>query len=357
MPEPIFFSVCIPQYGRSRYLLMVLDSLRAQRYPNFEVVISDDCSTDDSAEIIPAYLKDSGLRYRFQRQEHNLGYDANLRASLEMGKGDYLFILGNDDALIGENALEELAEVLEKHGRPEVLISNYRIWQEDGEGQAISRVLQTAQFQGGPETAISHYRDFAFVAGIVFAREAFTRVNTPAYDKSIFVQVYLGCKIITDGGRLLLWDRVLIDKDVEAEGKVTFTYKDVERSKKRKLEPHSQGLSEIAWVATEAAFPALPDNTARNRAVMRIYKPMLRFTYPYWLYAHRKESFWRALICMAWGCYPPILLRPTDHSAWTTLRLMPTYIFSTIAGFLLPLAVIGRLLPWGHRLSKRMQQS
>jgi glycosyltransferase involved in cell wall biosynthesis len=356
MPGPIFFSVCIPQYGRSRYLLMVLDSLRTQRYAHFEVVISDDCSKDDTAGVIPAYLKDSGLRYRFLRQELNLGYDANLRASLEMGEGDYLLILGNDDALVGEDALERLAEVLEKNGRPQVLISNYRLWRADGKGEIISRVPHTVLLPGGPGTATAHYRDFAFVAGIVFAREAFARANTPAYDHSIFVQVFLGCKIIAEGGHLLLWDGVLIDKDVEADGKVTFSYKDVERQKRRTLEPDSQGLASIAWVATEAVFPALSDSAERSRTVMRIYRPMLRFTYPYWLYAHRKEGFRRAAICMAWGCYPPILLRPTDHSAWATLRLMPAYVLSTLAGFLLPVTLIGRLVPWGHRLSKRLQR-
>ena len=355
MPSPITFSICIPQYGRSQYLLLVLESLRAQRYPHFEVVISDDCSKDDTAEVIPDYLKRTGLRYRFHRQERNLGYDANLRAVLGMGAGDYLLILGNDDALAGETALGELADTLEEYGRPEAVISNYRMWAPDGRGEVISRILKTALLPSGSGTAVAHYRDFAFVGGIAFQREAFKRADTPAYDRSIFVQVYLGCKIITDGGRLLLWERVLVDKDVKAGGQAPFSYKDIERSKKRRIEPDSQGLASIAWVAVEASFPALPGAAARDSAMMRIYKPLLRFTYPGWLYAHRKEGFWRAALCMAWGCYPPVLLKLTDHSAWVTLRLMPGYLFSTLAGFLLPLSLIGRLLPWGHRFSKKQQ--
>jgi len=357
IPEPITFSICIPQHNRSRYLLAVLDSLRTQRYPHFEVVVSDDGSTDDTAEVVPAYLEASGMRYRFHRKERNLGYDANLRASLALGTGDYLLILGNDDALADENALADLAGALESHGRPEVAISNYRFWTADGDGAEVRRVPQTTLLPGGPTTAIDRYRDFAFVAGIVFARDAFTQANTSSYDGSIFVQVYLGCKVITDGGRLLLWNRALVAKDVKVGGQPANSYKDVERQRKRKLEPHSQGVSSIAWVACEAVFSALTDPVARNQALIRIYKTLLRYTYPYWLYAHRKESFWRAAFCMAWGCYPTILLKPVEHPWWVTLKLFPTYTISTIAGFFLPVSLLSRLMPWGYRLSKRLPKT
>jgi len=358
IPEPITFSICIPQHNRSRYLLAVLDSLRTQRYPHFEVVVSDDCSTDDTAEVVPAYLEASGMRYRFHRQERNLRYDANLRASLALGTGDYLLILGNDDVLADENALTDLAEALESHGRPEVIISNFRLWTADGTGGAeVRRVPRTTLLPGVPATAVAHYRSFSFVAGIIFARENFTRANTSAYDGSIFVQVYLGCKVITDGGRLLLWNRVLVAKDVEVDGKPANSYKDVERQKKRKLEPNSQGVSSIAWVASEAVLPALQDPPARNQALICLYKTLLRYTYPYWLYAHRKESFRRAALCMAWGCYPTILLKPVEHPWWVTLKLFPTYMISTIAGFLLPVSFLRRLMPWGYRLSKRLPKT
>ena len=92
-------SVCIPQYNRCAHLLHALESLRAQTLADLEVVVSDDGSTDDSRERVPSYLERSGLKYRYLQQPKNLGYDANLRAALQAATGDYLFVLGNDDAI------------------------------------------------------------------------------------------------------------------------------------------------------------------------------------------------------------------------------------------------------------------
>ena len=78
----MLISVCIPHYNRSRYLLAVLDSIRVQDHPEVEVIISDDCSTDDSAEVIPKYLASvegsTQVRFKYMRQPKNLGYDGNL---------------------------------------------------------------------------------------------------------------------------------------------------------------------------------------------------------------------------------------------------------------------------------------
>src|SRR5713226_4040179 len=99
----MLISVCIPHYNRSKYLLAVLESIRNQTYPNTEVIISDDDSSDDSLYVIPKYLAElegtCSIRFRYIRQEKNLGYDGNLRALMSAATGDYLFILGNDDAL------------------------------------------------------------------------------------------------------------------------------------------------------------------------------------------------------------------------------------------------------------------
>ena len=82
----MLISICIPHYNRSKYLLVVLESIRDQDYTTTEVIISDDNSTDDSVYLIPEYIAAlegrTPIKFRFIRQPKNLGYDGNVRASL-----------------------------------------------------------------------------------------------------------------------------------------------------------------------------------------------------------------------------------------------------------------------------------
>ena len=90
-------SLCIPHYNRIEFLQVVLDSIAAQTYQDLEVIVSDDCSSDDSERI--DVNEDLRVPLIYERQKSNIGYDANLRRSMELASGDYLFVLGNDDAL------------------------------------------------------------------------------------------------------------------------------------------------------------------------------------------------------------------------------------------------------------------
>ncbi len=53
----MIISICIPHYNRAQYLIKVLDSINEQTYKNIEVIISDDCSSDDSHVVIPDYIQ------------------------------------------------------------------------------------------------------------------------------------------------------------------------------------------------------------------------------------------------------------------------------------------------------------
>ena len=92
----MLISICIPHYNRAEYLVKVLDSIRAQSNKDIEVIISDDCSKDNSEKVIPDYIRNvesdgEKIKFKYIRQPKNLGYDGNLRASLE-GRYRRIFI-------------------------------------------------------------------------------------------------------------------------------------------------------------------------------------------------------------------------------------------------------------------------
>src|SRR4030095_2243861 len=139
----MLISVCIPQYNRSKYLLAVLESIRIQDHPDVEVVVSDDCSTDDSLVVIPEFIAEAEgttqVRFNYIRQPENLGYDGNLRAALGAGQGEYLFVLGNDDALPDKNTLANLAVILAQLNYPDVAFTNFHMFGKPAEVQRRAR--------------------------------------------------------------------------------------------------------------------------------------------------------------------------------------------------------------------------
>jgi glycosyltransferase involved in cell wall biosynthesis len=105
-------SVLIPTYNYARYLPEAIESVLEQDRRDLELLISDDGSTDGSAELIAAYAaKDS--RIRFQIHPTNLGMVQNWNWCLSEARGEYIKFLFGDDKLATRHALGKLLELLE----------------------------------------------------------------------------------------------------------------------------------------------------------------------------------------------------------------------------------------------------
>jgi glycosyltransferase involved in cell wall biosynthesis len=76
------FSIAIPHYNRIDYLLESLRRIDEINYDNLEVVVSDDCSSDDSESVLRNFSFTSPKKLKYSRNVHNLGYDGNLRKAL-----------------------------------------------------------------------------------------------------------------------------------------------------------------------------------------------------------------------------------------------------------------------------------
>ena len=89
-------SIGLPVYNAERHLAKALDSLLAQDYESFELIVSDNASTDSTQEICTSYAKrDSRLRYH--RAEHNMGAIWNFNRVFELATGEYFMWAAHDD--------------------------------------------------------------------------------------------------------------------------------------------------------------------------------------------------------------------------------------------------------------------
>ncbi len=123
MPE---VSVCIPTYNRKEYLKETLDSILAQTYTDYEIVIVDDGSTDGTAEM----LTEMGFSGTYYRQE-NAGESAARNKLIELAQGEFITFIDSDD-LLYPYALDELTRVINKHTSNIIAYSSYTGIDEDG---------------------------------------------------------------------------------------------------------------------------------------------------------------------------------------------------------------------------------
>ncbi|MBU4466992.1 glycosyltransferase [Patescibacteria group bacterium] len=108
MKDPLI-SICIPTYyNRASYLKESISSVLGQTYPDFELIILNDGSTDNTSEIIKAF---QDPRIRYLENENHLGYIASINKGASLAKGDWIMFLSDDDVLLPE-ALATLAKTV-----------------------------------------------------------------------------------------------------------------------------------------------------------------------------------------------------------------------------------------------------
>ena len=94
--QMIKVSVCIPTYNRANLLPYAVNSVLNQTYNDFELIITDDGSTDNTAEVVSQW-NDSRIRYI--RHPQNIGKSNNMRSGFNAATGEYFIKFDDDDGL------------------------------------------------------------------------------------------------------------------------------------------------------------------------------------------------------------------------------------------------------------------
>ncbi len=106
------FTVIIPTKNRAEYLKYTLKTCVLQEYPNFMIIVSDDCSDDNSVEIVNAYAQIDD-RIKLYAHDKHLGMRDNFEFALSKVKPGYVMALGGDDGLI-PGCIQRMFEILEE---------------------------------------------------------------------------------------------------------------------------------------------------------------------------------------------------------------------------------------------------
>ena len=105
-------SIIMPAYNCEQYIADAIQSVLAQTYTNWELLIVDDCSTDSTAEVVKTF---TDPRIHYQCNAHNMGAALTRNAALKIAKGHYIAFLDSDDLWAPEK-LEHQIAFMEQNG-------------------------------------------------------------------------------------------------------------------------------------------------------------------------------------------------------------------------------------------------
>jgi glycosyltransferase involved in cell wall biosynthesis len=155
-------SVGLPVYNGEKYVAESIDSLLGQSYKDFELIISDNASTDATADICRRYAEQDS-RVRYIRQPHNLGLSPNHNFVVDQARGEFFKWAAADD-LYGRDLLQSCVDALDQH--PDVVLAHSWTAAIDGAGN-VTQAYKYPLATDSP-SAPERFRSFMFGSSGLF---------------------------------------------------------------------------------------------------------------------------------------------------------------------------------------------
>jgi abequosyltransferase len=194
-----FFSICVPAYNRARYLRPLLESVFAQDFIDFEIVICEDASPEREqiAAVAREFQEDHFDVIFYYENQVNLGYDGNIRNLVAKSRGQYCFFLGNDD-LMSLGALAETAKLIRTHKNIGMVLKSYA-WFDDNPDNIAHTVRyfgEQCEFAAGGQAIHACFRRSGVIAGYIINRDAAHAAATTKFDGSLYYQMHLTASVL-----------------------------------------------------------------------------------------------------------------------------------------------------------------
>lgn len=168
-------SVIVPCYNYAHFLGETLDSVIAQTYTNWECLIIDDGSTDNTKEVADNYCKkDSRIKYIYQS---NQGLSAARNKGIDEARGEYIQFLDSDDLITSEK-LRHQATSFSSNDQVDMIYSNYHLMTADGSKRWGVEATNWIVMKHEPFKEFLHYWEKGFTIPIhayLFKKSCFTK--------------------------------------------------------------------------------------------------------------------------------------------------------------------------------------
>lgn len=282
-------SVMIPTFNQERLIARSIESALRQDYPNFEVIVSDDCSSDSTYDVVKNYLGDNRLVYF--RNEANLGRVANYRKTLyERVRGVWALNLDGDDYLYANDVVSHMiTEILRRDESKLVAVvgSYVPVFKENGPASAL--------FESG-ETRVST----GLALFLNWDRQSFGHLAT-LYRAEVAksIDYYRSNTISADWESVL---RLLLHGDVIVSRKIIGVWNIHERNATM-IKTVADGISDFSYI--EDTYRYASKQGIDSRVLELWFKRMIRFhTGSLWVSNGRLSNKLRYLLPYVLRTYP-----------------------------------------------------
>jgi glycosyltransferase involved in cell wall biosynthesis len=204
-------SVIIPNFNHGAYLKQRIDSVLSQTYQNFEVIILDDCSSDDSRDVIESYRNFEQIKHIVYNDKNGGSAFLQWKKGVDLASGEFIWIAESDDF-----ADTEFLETLMTKAtvKPSIGLAYCQSWVVDQRGvplhlvsnwiDIIDRKRWTADFENTGKMECSRY---------LITQNTIFNASSVIFKKHLFLEAFElnGLKL---AGDWLLWSKILMQCDL-----------------------------------------------------------------------------------------------------------------------------------------------
>jgi len=252
--------------------------------------------------------------------------------------------------LVAPDTLGDVARALRALGAPHVAVANYQDWES---GQLTRRAYGTRLIGQGPGIAAQHFRAFSFTSGLIYKQKEASRHESDKWDKSIYYQMYLACRIIASGGSFAGIDLSVVRDHIRLRGELfSGTYRIKYKNALFSLKPKHTGLDSVARVTLDAIIPCIEPHE-RSSVIKAIWKQIYLITYPYWILEYRSIANWGIGFGVARDLWPGDRLREYRLKSLDRIYLWFLYFAVTPAALIIPPRLFNKVR---HRLADYLRR-
>ena len=261
-------SVIIPNYNHAPYLKERIDSVLNQTYQDFEAIILDDCSPDNSVEVIEQYRSNPHVSHILINEQNTRNTFIQWERGISMAKGRYIWIAESDD-VAEPQLLETLIGQLEQHPDASVAFCHSRLI--DADGALLSEQNTKNSAQPGQITIddsctfLRHLLIFNYIYNAsmaVFRRDVYDRAN-PDYKQFRYCGDWHFWASVCAAGRVIeVYD--MLSRFRQHQRKVT------EDSKKDVFHVWNDEMKTIRYIASLCKLTTLEQRCLKGRLSKRL---------------------------------------------------------------------------------------